>query len=250
MKKLVIEIPDRIVGKLMRKARNYNSALNKLRRACHPADIWIPFRDTDSVYRKELNRDYCWNTHDMVRELIIKGDNKDVVNRARIILHKYMKNEIGVDVVQMNPLFEEQTALERPWLERHEYKAQRIKTDSVRTKEEEMKTSAERCRDRSRKRKSSSDCQHEDSLRKSGVEKGKTGVHNPHISATPKPGPRTAMKADPDQGHLRKLKRLEEAEGDLMIMSVVGTCDDENEDIAKILDLPTAVATVNKCGDN
>ena len=238
MKKLVIEIPDRIVGKLMRKAKSYNSVLNKLRRACHPAEIWIPFRNSDI--------DSCRNTHDMPRELIIRGDNGDIVNRARIILHKYIKNEIGVDIVQMNPLFEEQIALEKPWLERHEFKAQSSKSDSVRTKEDEPKTSAERCRYRStRKRRNTSDCNHEHSSKKSKVEKEETGVGDPHISVTPKPGPRTAIKAEPEQGHLPKLKRLEEEECNMMIMSVVGTCDDENEDIAKILDLPNAVATVN-----
>ena len=81
----VIEIPDRIVGVLMKGVKDKNSVMNNLRRACQPADVWIPFRDkdADSCYRN--------SNAEILRKMIVKGRNLDIVDRARIILISTLK---------------------------------------------------------------------------------------------------------------------------------------------------------------
>ena len=54
------------------------------------------------------------------RKLIVTGESQDVVDRARLSIWKFIREEIGVDIVQMNPLIQEQIDLETPWLEMFE----------------------------------------------------------------------------------------------------------------------------------
>ena len=76
LEEFVIEVPDKIIGVLMRKVKEENSTLNNLRKACHPAKIWIPFRATDRLMRP----------YDL-RSLILRGQSKDIIGTARIILY-------------------------------------------------------------------------------------------------------------------------------------------------------------------
>jgi len=229
MEKYVIEIPDGIVGVLMSRAKAENSLLNKLRRACHPADIWIPFRrrSTDKYGSSNANN---------LRELIVKGDNLDIINKARIILYKYIKNEIGVDILQMNPLTEEQIVLEKPLLERYENNSE-SKLESQ-PRKHGMKRSAERCRSPPGKRRTTSSRQQEYSSTKSRDKKEKTDNNNhSRILPTHQPCPNRAS----EPRHPSKDVSPRGAGCYLRLMSAVGTCDDENEDIAKILNLPSKV---------
>jgi len=103
----VIRIPDNVVGLLKRKAREDDSVMSFLRILCHPANIWIPSRALDSNMNTE-------------RKLMVTGESQDVVDRARLSIWKFIREEIGVDILQMNPLIQEQIALETPWLEMFE----------------------------------------------------------------------------------------------------------------------------------
>ena len=224
----VIEIPDRIVGVLMKGAKDKNSVMNNLRRACHPADVWIPFRDkdADSCYRN--------SNAEILRKVIVKGSNLDIVNRARIILYKYIKNKIGFDILQMHPLNAEQIALEKPWLERYEYK---IEGKSESKPRKDVKRPAKRCSlPEQKKRAMSGSLQGGSSVKSIVLRKEETDDIQSHILVTPQPWPRKTI-TPPE--HPREYRSPKTAEGSLIVMSAVGTCDDdENEDIAKILELP------------
>ena len=226
----VIEIPDRIVGVLMKGAKDKNSVMNNLRRACHPADVWIPFRDkdADSCYRN--------SNAEILRKMIVKGRNLDIVDRARIILYKYIKNKIGFDILQMHPLNAEQIALEIPWLERYEYKVEG-KSES-KSRKDVMKRPAKRCSLPEQKKRAMSSSLQEDplSVKSIVVSKEETDDIQSHILVTPQPWPRKTI-TPPEHPH--EYRSLKTAEGSLIVMSAVGTCDDnENDDIAKILELP------------
>merc|ERR1719318_816494 len=91
----------------MRKDGDDDSVMSNLRTLCHPAKICIPSRAGDSNMNLE-------------RELIVTGESQDVVDSARLSIWKFIREEIGVDIVQMNPLIQEQIDLETPWLEMFE----------------------------------------------------------------------------------------------------------------------------------
>ena len=74
------------------------------------------------------------------------------------------------------------------------------------------------------------------SVKSIGVKKEETDAIQSHILVTPQPWPRKTI-TPPE--HPREYRSPKTAEGSLIVMSAVGTCDDdENEDIAKILELP------------
>ena len=211
------EVPDRIVGALMRGARDRNSDMNKLRRACHPANIWIPFRNTDAI---------IYRNTDIMRRVIVTGDKLDIVNRARIILYKHIRNEIGADILQMLPLAEEQSTLEGPWLEMYELKSS-SKSESQPKRNTKRVADAERCRSPIRKLSAVPSSQPVgSSLAKSiGNKKEKTDINSQHILVTPLPWPRKANRA---QEHPHRQRSSAAAEGSLIVVSAVGTCDDDD----------------------
>ena len=151
------------------------------------------------------------------------------------VLYKYIKNKIGFDILQMHPLYAEQIALEKPWLERYEYK---IEDKSESKPRKDVKKPAKRCSIPEQKKKPMSGSRQEGSLsvKSIGVKKEETDDIQSHILVTPQPWPRKTI-TPPE--HPREYRSLKTAEGSLIVMSAVGTCDDnENDDIAKILELP------------
>ena len=90
----IIRIPDNVVSVLMRKAKDDDSVMSYLRTLCHPAKICILVRA----------RDRNMNTE---RRLILTGESQDVVDSARISIWKFIRKEIGVNILQMNPLIQE-----------------------------------------------------------------------------------------------------------------------------------------------
>jgi len=236
LEEFVIEVPDRIIGVLMRKVKEENSTLNNLRKACHPAKIWIPFRATDRLMRP----------HDL-RRLIIRGESKDIIDTARIILYQFIKNETGIDIVQMHPLISEQIALERPWLELFaSYSCDMSFSShlSGRTLLQEHKQETHL----KRKSVGYSDCESSPTKKCSKIDESNiandelTKVDdddNPHIIVTPEPWPHKTIKGPVPVLYPHESEGgIESTEASLIVISAVGKCDDDNQEIARILELP------------